>query len=258
MSYALAALVFGIGGLLLGSIPFALLLGKANGIDVRKVGSKNVGATNLGRALGFKWFLVCFALDALKGAAATVGFGLATGSMGRAAFDLAPGDAGMWLVVVAAPVFGHMFSPWVGFKGGKGVATGLGALLGVFPVLTVPALGSLAVFLGALGLWRYVGLASVLAAGTLPIWTWHLFGLVATGVRQTNANEAPGGRFEVLSTAQAIPEPVRWPWVVMTGVLGAFVIWKHRANLARLAEGTEPKVGTRKRGSGPPVEAEAG
>lgn len=258
MSYQLAALVFGIGGLVLGSIPFALLLGKANGIDVRTVGSKNVGATNLGRALGFKWFMICFALDALKGALATVGFGLATGSMGRAAFDLAPGDAGLWLLVVAAPVLGHMFSPWVGFKGGKGVATGLGALLGVFPVLTVPALGSLAVFLGALGLWRYVGLASVLAAGTLPIWTWHLFSLVATGVQRTNADAAPGGRFEVLSTAQAVPEPVRWPWVVLTGVLAAFVIWKHRANLARLAEGTEPKVGARKRDKAGAVEAEVG
>jgi glycerol-3-phosphate acyltransferase PlsY len=253
VSYQVAAVVFGVAGLLLGSIPFALLLGKANGIDVRTVGSKNVGATNLGRALGFKWFMICFALDALKGAAATVGFGLATGSMGRAAFDLAPGDAGMWLLVVAAPVLGHMFSPWVGFKGGKGVATGLGALLGVFPVLAIPALGSLAVFLGALGLWRYVGLASVLAAGTLPVWTWHLFSLVATEVRKTNAGggAGPGQVGDVFSTAQAMPEPVRWPWVVLTAVLAAFVIWKHRGNLARLAAGTEPKIGARKHGGEP-------
>jgi glycerol-3-phosphate acyltransferase PlsY len=151
VTFTQAMLVFGIGGLALGTIPFALLLGKLNGLDVRTVGSKNVGATNLGRALGFKWFLACFALDALKGAAATVGFGLATGSLGRAALELDAAQAGAWLVVVATPVLGHMFSPWVGFKGGKGVATGLGALIGVFPVLTLPAVGSLVVFLGVLG-----------------------------------------------------------------------------------------------------------
>lgn len=242
MSFGLAAVVFGVAGLALGSIPFALLLGKLNGIDVRTVGSKNVGATNLGRAIGFKWFLVCFALDAAKGAAATVGFGLATGSLGRAALELDAAQAGAWLVVAAAPVLGHMFSPWVGFKGGKGVATGLGALLGVFPVLTMPAVGSLVVFLVVLGLWRYVGLASVVAAGTLPIWTWYFYGLVFMGRERAAVDEAPP---DIFSTAPPIvDQPVRWPFVALAVVLAAFVIWKHRGNLQRLAAGQEPKVGT--------------
>jgi len=240
MSFTLAAIVFGVCGLVLGSIPFALLLGKANGIDVRTVGSRNVGATNLGRALGLGWFLVCFALDALKGATATVGFGLATGSLGRAALELDAGQAWAWLVVAAMPVVGHMYSPWVGFKGGKGVATGLGALLGVFPVLTLPAVGSLVVFLAVLGLWKYVGLASVAAAATLPIWTWYLYSLLLTEREKTAADAAP---VDIFSTEiPNVVEPVRWPFVTLTVLLAAAVIWKHRGNLERLAAGTEPRI----------------
>jgi glycerol-3-phosphate acyltransferase PlsY len=241
VSYVTAAVVFGILGLALGSIPFALLLGKLKGVDVRTLGSRNVGATNLGRILGFKWFLLCFALDALKGAAATVGFGLATGSLGSAAMELSAGQSGLWLAVVAAPVLGHMFSPWVGFKGGKGVAAGLGALAGVYPVLTLPAAGSLVVFLVVLGMWKYVGLASVLAAGTLPIWTWHFYGLLAS---QLEANVAPTEPTTVFSEFETPFEPVGWPYVALTALLAAFVIWKHRGNLARVAAGTEPKIGT--------------
>ncbi|MEM1186050.1 MAG: glycerol-3-phosphate 1-O-acyltransferase PlsY [Planctomycetota bacterium] len=242
-----ALLVFGIGGLALGSIPFALLLGKLGGIDVRTVGSKNVGATNLGRALGFKWFFACFVLDAAKGAIATVGFGLAAGFLGRASLDLDAGQAWAWLVVSAAPVLGHMFSPWVGFKGGKGVATGLGALAGVFPILTLPAAGSLFVFLVVLGLWRYVGLASVVAAGVLPMWTWFFYSLLLTEREKAAADSGP---VDVFSTVPVgVDEPVRWPFVVLTVALAAIVIWKHRGNLQRLAAGTEPKVGQPKAGN---------
>lgn len=220
----MTALVAAIAGFLLGSIPFALLIGLAKGVDIRAVGSKNPGATNLGRTLGLKWFLLCFALDAAKGFAPTFVYATLAG------LDpprLIPVESLAWLAVMACPVLGHMFSPWIGFKGGKGVATGLGALLGVFPLLTIPALASLAVFLATLAVWRFVGLSSVLAAGTLPLWVWYFFATLHRGL-------PPGSG----------PNPTAaWPYLAVTVLLAALVIVKHRGNLARLAAGTEPKVG---------------
>jgi acyl-phosphate glycerol 3-phosphate acyltransferase len=137
---------------LLGSIPFSLLIGLVKGVDIRTVGSKNVGATNLGRALGGRYFALGFVCDMLKGLAPVLAVGMLFGLIG--ASDMTPAHAWAWLGVVAAAVLGHMFSPWVGFKGGKGVATGLGALLGVYPMLTVPALGGAVVFGVVFALWR--------------------------------------------------------------------------------------------------------
>lgn len=147
---------------LAGSIPFSLLIGLSRGVDIRTVGSKNVGATNLGRALGPRYFALGFTLDLLKGLLPTLGAGLSHQIVGT--FSVPPAQAWPWLAVMSAAVLGHMFSPWVGFKGGKGVATGLGALLGVFPALAVPAVGSLVVFIAVFALWRYVSAASVTAA----------------------------------------------------------------------------------------------
>lgn len=213
-------------GFLLGSIPFALLIGLARGVDIRTVGSKNPGATNLGRALGLRWFLLCFALDAAKGFAPTFLYGHLTGLIGSPTIE--PTDSLIWLGVMACPVLGHMFSPWIGFRGGKGVATGLGALLGVYPVLTVPAFGALVVFAAVLGLWRYVSLASVLAASSLPLWVWYFFELLRRGVPADAATRPP--------------EP--WPYLLVTLLLAGLVIFKHRSNLARIASGTEPRVGS--------------
>lgn len=211
-------------GFLLGSIPFALLIGLAKGTDIRTVGSKNPGATNLGRHLGFPWFCLCFLLDAIKGLAPTLTFGYLSGALDAPVTD--PALAFAWLAVMVSPVLGHMFSPWIGFKGGKGVATGLGALLGVFPMLTLPAIGAFVVFGGTLALWRYVGLSSVIAAGTLPVWTWYFAEILRRGVPPEQ---------------QA---PTAWPYVVVTIALAALVIYKHRGNLSRVAAGTEPKMGS--------------
>lgn len=217
-------IAFLVAAFLLGSVPFALIIGLLKGTDIRTVGSKNPGATNLGRHIGFKWFLLCFALDAAKGLAPTLAYGLVTGSTSEPA--LPPAQAFAWLGVMVAPVLGHMFSPWIGFKGGKGVATGLGALLGVFPVLTVAGSGAFVVFVSTVVLWRYVGLSSVLAAGSLPIWVWYFGEVLHRGASTSNQ-----------------PPPITWPYLVATIALAALVIYKHRGNLDRLANGTEPKIG---------------
>jgi glycerol-3-phosphate acyltransferase PlsY len=205
-----------------GSIPFGLLIALARGVDIRRHGSGNIGATNVWRVLGRGPGLLCFALDVLKGLAPTLGAAWTTGLLGPRAL---PGpidarSAWLWLAVMALAILGHMFSPWVGFRGGKGVATGLGALLGVWPFLTVPALGALAVWIITAKWSRYVSVASCAAAVALPILAllWSRLG------------SAPADA---------------WPFVLSTAALGLLVIYKHRANLRRLMRGTENRIGRR-------------
>ena len=123
---------------LLGSIPFGLIVGKSKGVDPRKAGSGNIGATNVGRLLGKKFFAIVFVLDLLKGLL----------PMLAAAYVLRGMDEGsrkylLWLAVGFAAIAGHMFSLFLGFKGGKGVATSSGVVLGLFPYFTVPGLVAL-------------------------------------------------------------------------------------------------------------------
>jgi len=214
-----------LGAFLCGSIPFGLIIGRARGIDIRTHGSGNIGATNVGRVLGRKLGLACFALDVLKGLGPTLGFGLWAGYAGR--FWLEPGESWRWLAVMCAPVLGHMFCPWVGFKGGKGVATGLGALLGVFPVLSIAGAGALIVWLAALRVWRMVSLASILAAASLPLWIAGSFVIVFAR------------RDEPLGT-QGLS--VALPFLCLGVALAALVIVRHRSNMARIRSGTESKV----------------
>ncbi len=206
-------------GFACGSIPMSLLVGKAKGIDIRTVGSKNIGATNLGRALGTRWFLLGFSLDAAKGLAPVFAAGWLAGVLGDPAPD--PPLAWAWLGVLAACVLGHMFSPLVGFKGGKGVATSFGAMLGVFPILTFPALAALVVWAAVLLVTRFMGVASCAGAITLPI-------------AAATINAARGH-----SHAEALPV------YAVTAALALLVVIKHRGNLARTLAGTEPKVGSR-------------
>lgn len=208
-----------LAGYIAGSIPFGLLIAKSKGVDIRKHGSGNIGATNVGRVLGKQFFVLCFILDALKGAIPTLTFGLVTGMIG-ADEPVSPGMYWWWLAAMVAPVVGHMFSVFIGFKGGKGVATGLGSLLSVFPVMTIAAGVALAVFLTTLKLWRYVGLSSSMAALSLPITT----SVLVFGAR----GEFSGS----------------WPAAVVASALAAVVIVKHRGNLQRTFAGTEPKAGS--------------
>ncbi|MEM7576651.1 MAG: glycerol-3-phosphate 1-O-acyltransferase PlsY [Planctomycetota bacterium] len=217
---------------LCGSIPFAVLIGRAKGVDIRKVGSGNPGATNLGRAIGKKWGLLCFGLDVGKGLVPVLGFGLWLGAMtvlDQLAFS--GGASGVfsgvisgtvwawqWVGLAIAAVIGHMFSPWLGFKGGKGAATGLGASLGLFPFVTVPGVICGLVWVVVAKATGYVGLSSCLAAALLPVLT-AVSGLV-----------------------MGLALPPLMVFVSLTALLAALVIVRHRGNLQRLVKGTEPKA----------------
>jgi glycerol-3-phosphate acyltransferase PlsY len=231
--------LFALLAYLLGSIPFGLLIGRAQGIDIRTLGSGNIGATNLGRQLGRKFFFLCFFLDMSKGLLPTVLAGSIVGTLGR--LEITAPDAWGWLSVMAAAVLGHMFSPWIGFKGGKGVATALGAMLGIFPALTVPGVGALIVFAIVVKLWRYVSLASCMAAFSLPLWTWYEFAQFRT-FQMNQMRDNP--QWQSLPTAD-IKATIPFhgtPFIVVVVALAALVIYKHRGNLARIVAGEEPTI----------------
>jgi len=196
---------------LVGSIPFGLIVGKAKGIDPRTAGSGNIGATNLGRLLGGKYFALVFGLDLLKGALPTLSAGAVIG------FHVEDRPSCLlWIAAAAAAVLGHAYSAFLKFKGGKGVATSTGVMLGIFPYYTVALLPSLLIFLIAFGAMRYVSVASILAALTFPA------AYVAIGLLRLWP--ITGAQLPLLCFAIAIP---------------LLIIYKHRGNIARLRAGTE-------------------
>lgn len=220
---------------LLGSIPFGLLIAKAKGINIREHGSGNIGATNVLRVVGKKYGITCLILDALKG---FIPVAIATNviqiygrppqvplhfldawAMVLPAADAMLGQTVQILTALAA-VLGHNYSPWVGFKGGKGIATSAGVLLALMPF----AVGLLViVFLIVFLTTRYVSLASIVAAAVLPIMTlwgsWH-HGRIQDGTWNK-------------------------PLFFFSLVIGVLAIWKHRSNIQRLRDGTENRF-TRK------------
>jgi glycerol-3-phosphate acyltransferase PlsY len=199
-----------------GSIPFGLLIGLARGVDVRTAGSRNIGASNVGRLLGRRYFWAVFLLDAGKALVPMLAASLAV----RAAD--APPDAGLyglWMAVGLAAIVGHMFSVLLRFRGGKGVATTAGALLGLWPYLTLPALVMLAVFVVVFRATRYVSLGSIAAALTFPV------SYVGLGLA---LNWRPFGP--------------QWPFTLFSVVVAALVTYKHRTNMARLRAGTENRA----------------
>jgi acyl phosphate:glycerol-3-phosphate acyltransferase len=184
---------------LLGGIPFSQLIARRRGVDLRTVGSGNVGATNLARSLGYGLGAAGLLLDAAKGAAAVL--------LQRVV--LGPGATpSIQAMAATLAVLGHSFSPFLRFKGGKGVATGTGAFAVLAPLATLVAVG---VFGVVVALTRLVGLGSVVAALALPVAAF-LF----------HADRA-------ITTAAA--------------VVGILVIARHRSNLARLVRGAEPRIG---------------
>ncbi|MES2920752.1 MAG: glycerol-3-phosphate 1-O-acyltransferase PlsY [Verrucomicrobiota bacterium] len=214
---------------LLGSIPFGLFIAKAKGIDIRDHGSGNIGATNVLRVMGKKPGIICLLLDALKGfipvmLALNVSHiaghqPLLTLNLPDAwildlpASEALKGQLSHILTALAA-VLGHNYSPWVGFKGGKGIATSAGVFLALMPMgLAVLA----AVWLLAFLITRYVSIASMVAAASLPIITiygsWR-HGRIADGTWNK-------------------------PLLVFSILIGLLAIWKHRTNIQRLREGTE-------------------
>ena len=183
---------------LLGAVPFGYLVGRAAGVDVRRVGSGNIGTANLVRTVGWPAGVLTLLLDSAKGAA-------------PAAVARGVGVSPEWLAaVVAAAVLGHMYTPFLGFRGGKGVATALGGLAAGSPPVAAAAL---AVWAAMLALFRFTSLAALAAALLLPAFAWWLDGRTA--------------------------------FVILGAGLGALVVWRHRQNIDRLRRGTEPRLGHR-------------
>lgn len=206
-------------GYLCGSVPFGLLIGRWRGVDIRQAGSGNIGATNVGRVLGKKWGIACFLMDVFKGLLPVLTAGLAMGYAGRV--DFPAGDAWRWLAVAAAAMLGHVFPIWLGFKGGKGVATGLGVLLGLWPIVTVPGLVAFATWFLILVLFRYVSLASIIGGLVLPLYIW-LHGVL---------------------NHQSVSQ--RWPFMVVSGFMALLVLARHRTNISRLLRGEESQIGSK-------------
>jgi glycerol-3-phosphate acyltransferase PlsY len=198
-----------VGSYLLGSIPFGYLAGRIRGIDIRKVGSGNIGATNVVRVFGKRYGYPVFVLDFLKGLGA-VRIAMA---MAVRPESISPELVGVLGAVSA--VIGHSFPIWLKFRGGKGVSTSAGALFGLMPLATV--IGA-AIWILTFLLTRYVSVASVATAVALPfviaIMTW--------------LNQTDGKALFYSSLC-----------------LAAVIIWRHHSNLSRLVRGTEPRF-TRK------------
>ncbi|MCE9618517.1 MAG: glycerol-3-phosphate 1-O-acyltransferase PlsY [Planctomycetes bacterium] len=232
-------LVWVLGAFLCGSIPFGVLIAKSKGINLRKVGSGNIGATNVARALGRKWGFVCFGLDAIKGATPVMIFGVDQGLFGQPIHLIAPGALTNWIIVAFASIAGHIFSPWLGYKGGKGVATGFGALVSMWPVLTYPTLIALGLWLICMKLTRIVSLSSMIAALSLP-----LSAALLLPWDQFEAPPEPATPGIPLS-----PNGTPLPAVIACGLIAALVFATHRANVKRLLSGTEPRVGQKRKPS---------
>ncbi len=195
----------------LGAVPFGLLVARLRGIDIRAVGSGNIGATNVFRAVGPGWGIFTLLCDILKGLVPALVFPMVVARVTAA-------DAPSWLALACGctAVAGHNWPVYIGFKGGKGVATTAGALVGIAP--TPLGLGVLT-FAVVFGLTRYVSLGSVLASVVIPAAAWGLL-------------------FRHPENGALTPS-------VLT-LLGIVVIAKHRANIARLFAGTESRIAFRR------------
>ena len=200
-----------LGSYLLGSIPFGYVAGKIRGIDIRRFGSGNIGATNVVRVLGKRYGYSVFVLDFLKG------FGAVKISM-----SIATNTRPEWgspeifgILAAIASVIGHSFPLWLKFRGGKGVATAAGALFGLMPVA---ALIAVIIWISIFWFTRYVSLASVVTAVALPL----------VILIMTRLNQIRGNALFYSSLGIAV-----------------LVIWRHHSNLSRLMHGSEPRF-TRK------------
>jgi glycerol-3-phosphate acyltransferase PlsY len=189
---------------LLGSIPSAVVVGRWAGADVRGQGSKNPGAANAWRVAGRIAGLVVLVLDALKG-------WIAAAMLPTLFAETTP-----WVVAAtaASAVLGHVFNPWLGFRGGKGVATGAGVIAALAPRLLI---GPLGLFVIVFALRRRVSEASVVATLALPI---------------------------VAGSYRLLPPP-GWPGtelLILCGVIAILLLWSHRSNIRRIRTGLEPRL----------------
>jgi acyl phosphate:glycerol-3-phosphate acyltransferase len=218
IGWQLAALL--VGAYLLGGVPFGLVVSRLKGVDIRKSGSGNVGATNVARVIGRKWGILVFLLDAAKGASTTVIATLWLAQIGSDAADFRQLHRDLVLLGVgAAAAIGSIMPVYLRFRGGKGVATSLGVVMGIYPYLTLPGLIVGLVWLVVTGLSKYVSLGSIVAAIALPV------------------------VFAVVCRVYGWPLAEHLPLLGLCILLAAAVLIRHRANIARLLAGTESKIG---------------
>ena len=195
-------------GFLLGGIPSGLLIGRARGVDLRTAGSKNIGATNAFRVLGARWGVLVFLMDALKGYAASIFPRLAAG----AALGALPREMmAPTLAAGVAAILGHVFSQWLGFKGGRGVATSLGVFLGILPRPTLLAFG-----------------------------LWILLVVVSRRVSVGSIGAAISYPFLVAWTSAR--DPQRGVLIAVAAVIALLILLRHLPNIRRLLQGTEPSI----------------
>ena len=192
-----------IAAYLIGAIPFGFLIGKIRGVDVRTVGSKNIGATNVFRTVGKKWGLLAFFCDVMKGLVPTL----------AAKMLYAETMPEMPILVGITCVVGHMLTPYMKFKGGKGVATAFGALIALMPATVGIAF---AIFALTFACSNYISLGSCVAATSLAVMVWIPF-LDHAGYKDL-------------------------PLCILVTLIAAFIVWKHRSNIGRLVRGEENKI----------------
>jgi glycerol-3-phosphate acyltransferase PlsY len=221
---------------LLGSIPFGLFIASSKGIDIRQHGSGNIGATNVFRVIGKKHGLFCLLLDAFKGfipVAIAINLVPVAGReplmhmpfLDALAISPPPAQFTAQLIHVLTAllaVLGHNYSPWIGFKGGKGIATSAGVIIALMPAAIVLLF---VIFIITLALTRYVAVASMVGAVCLPILT-HL-----------------GARFHKNAEGISLWEAGTWnqPLFFFSLLIGILAVWKHRTNIRRLLDGTESR-----------------
>lgn len=217
MSTTVAGVLAALIAYLIGSIPFGLVIARlAKGIDIRQVGSRNIGATNVARTLGMKWGVLVLVLDALKGLLPVLLLPHCLIPAGDAAYGHVQVACGISTIV------GHMFPCWLGFRGGKGVATALG----VITILGWPAtLATVVMFVVVVVMTRYVSLASILATLTFAVCEFAIPGYAAF-TRE------------------------KWSLAAFSLIAPLLIIVRHRSNIGRLMRGEEPKFRSKKAGEG--------
>ena len=203
-------ILWAVGAYLVGSIPFGFLIGKLRGKDIRTLGSKNIGATNVYRTVGKPWGILAFFCDFLKGFLPT----LAAQQFGNE--DWLP------LMVGLLTVAGHMWTCFMKFKGGKGIATGFGMLVALTPVLVLTAF---AVWVVVMLVSHYVSLGSIVAAAFLMVVVW------------LPLDDWLG--WKILRNCEGYHD---LPLCILVTALCAFAIWKHKTNIIRLLAHAESKI----------------
>lgn len=218
-SPAFVAAVWMVACYLVCGIPFGLIIGRLSGnVDIRKAGSGNIGTTNALRVAGPKVAALTLLFDCLKGvlgvligrwAIASFGYGAGASIMDPGA----PGDVLLALVALSC-LYGHIFSPYLKFHGGKGIATGVGVLFGFYWPLALIHLG---IFIVLVAITKYVSVGSITTAALVPVTVYLMFPHISLGA------------------------------LAVWAVLGWTVVWAHRSNISRLRAGTESKLSFTKR-----------